>query len=60
MTRARYSGEFLSNQKGSGDRQHVEERGHHPLDEPDEKTAWVNDIRSRPVRKKTPSTRFKQ
>ena len=45
MTRARYSEELLYNQKGGVDHQHVEERGHHPHDNPDEKTAQVSDIR---------------
>ena len=44
MTRARYSEELFFEQKGGGDHQHVEERGHYPHDEPDEKTARVSDL----------------
>ena len=58
MTRARYSEELLFNQKGGGDHQHVEERGHHSHDKADEETPRISDIRGRPIRKKTPSIRY--
>ena len=58
MTRARYSEELFVEQKGGGDHQHVEERGHHSHDKADEETPRISDIRGRPIRKKTPSIRY--
>ena len=58
MTRATYSEELLLDQKGCGNNQHIEERGHHSHDKPDEETAQISGIVGRPVRKKTPSIKY--
>ena len=58
MTRARYSGELLPDQKCGGDHQHLEERGHQTHGKPDEETARISGIGGRPIRKKTPSIKY--
>ena len=52
------SEELLLDQKGGGNNQHIEERGHHSHEKHDTETAQISGIGDRPVRKKTPSIRY--